>query len=334
MANATGEMTAAVGSTQKSFEEKIVAALSGETSTIAVENQFVMVGKKADAAITQQEEAAAKSNPVEITVTRAAAKVQMKYAADVPVAGKIGAAFGDARFTLVQGNKSMYIYRADGAVTPTGKKIDQKDENSDGTYDHLTALKSTYGDDDFVVAQTDWDHSFAGSCYTAENVNEAPKTGNSTFVMIRLKSTPTNVENGSSLTDGTFYMAVEYTDNSKKTVKSYEYKYFASKTDAETWITNTHAGSDTWAAAEYTKGYCYYRLNVRDIRETDVPKRYSVLRNNYYKVNITQIDDMGSNTPGGLVPTDPDTPLETSTYITASITVEAWTTVDMNEPLG
>lgn len=129
-------------------------------------------------------------------------------------------------------------------------------------------------------------------------------------------------------------MAVKYKTNAHKVVDSYEYKYFASKSDADSWITTNHSGDDTWASAEYTNGYCYYRLNIRDIRETDVPKRYSVLRNNYYKVNITQIDDMGSNTPGGLVPEDPETPLETSTHISASITIEAWTTVDMNEPLG
>lgn len=335
VANPTGEMTAAVGSTQKAFEEKIIATTSGDASTIAVENKFVMVGKTADVAVTQQDEAGAKSNPVAITVTRATAKVQMKYAADVPVAGKIAAAFTDPRFTLAQGNTTMFIYRAEGAVTPSGKSADQSDTApKDGTYDHLTPLKADYADADFKVAETDYNNEFAKSCYTAENVNQTPNTGNSTFVMIRLKCTPTTVENSGSLTGGTFFMAVKYKTNAHKVVDSYEYKYFASKSDADSWITTNHSGDDTWASAEYTNGYCYYRLNIRDIRETDVPKRYSVLRNNYYKVNITQIDDMGSNTPGGLVPEDPETPLETSTHISASITIEAWTTVDMNEPLG
>lgn len=334
VANPTGEMTAAVGSTQKAFEEKVIATTSGDNSTIAVENKFVMVGKKGDAVITQQDEAGAKSNPVAITVTRATAKVQMKYK-DVPVAEKVAATFGDPRFTLAQGNTKMFIYRADGAVTPSGNSADQADVNpKDGTYDHLTPLKDSYADGDFKTANTDYDNSFTGSCYTAENVNQAPNTGNSTFVMIRLKCTPTTVESGTALTDGTFFMAVKYKTNAHKVVDSYEYKYFASKSDADSWITTNHGGDDTWASAEYTNGYCYYRLNIRDIRETDVPKRYSVLRNNYYKVNITQIDDMGSNTPGGLVPEDPETPLETSTHISASITIEAWTTVDMNEPLG
>lgn len=334
VANPTGEMTAAVGSTQKAFEEKVIATTSGDNSTIAPENAFVMVGKKPDAVITQQDEAGAKSNPVAITVTRATAKVQMKYK-DVPVAEKVAATFGDPRFTLAQGNTKMFIYRADGAVTPSGNSADQADVNpKDGTYDHLTPLKTEdYVDNDFKVAGEDYNHEFAKSCYTAENVNQAPNTGNSTFVMIRLKCTPTAVENGTALTNGTFFMAVEYTTSEHKVVKSYEYKYFASNADASKWISDNSKG-DTWAPAEYKNGNCYYRLNIRDIRETDVPKRYSVLRNNYYKVNITQIDDMGSNTPGGLVPEDPETPLETSTHISASITIEAWTTVDMNEPLG
>ena len=113
VANPTGEMTAAVGSTQKAFEEKVIATTSGDNSTIAPENAFVMVGKKPDAVITQQDEAGAKSNPVAITVTRATAKVQMKYK-DVPVAEKVAATFGDPRFTLAQGNTKMFIYRADG----------------------------------------------------------------------------------------------------------------------------------------------------------------------------------------------------------------------------
>lgn len=335
VANPTGEMTAAVGSTQKAFEEKVIATTSGDNSTIAPENAFVMVGKKPDAVITQQDEAGAKSNPVAITVTRATAKVQMKYK-DVPVAEKVAATFGDPRFTLAQGNTKMFIYRADGAVTPSGNSADQADVNpKDGTYDHLTPLKTEdYVDNDFKVAGEDYNHEFAKSCYTAENVNQAPNTGNSTFVLIRLKCTPATIENAGSLTGGTFFMAVKYKTNAHKEVDSYEYKYFASKSAADSWITTNHSGDDTWASAEYKNGNCYYRLNIRDIRETDVPKRYSVLRNNYYKVNITQIDDMGSNTPGGLVPEDPETPLETSTHISASITIEAWTTVDMNEPLG
>ena len=85
---------------------------------------------------------------------------------------------------------------------------------------------------------------------------------------------------------------------------------------------------------EYTNGISYYRLNIRDIRKTALTEKYAVNRNHYYKVNITEISNLGFNTATGTIPTDPTTPLETQTYISADITIETWTVVDMNEPLG
>ena len=84
----------------------------------------------------------------------------------------------------------------------------------------------------------------------------------------------------------------------------------------------------------YTNGISYYRLNIRDIRETTLTKKYAVNRNHYYKVNITEISNLGFNTAAGTIPTEPTTPLETQTHISADITIEPWTVVDMNEPLG
>ena len=91
---------------------------------------------------------------------------------------------------------------------------------------------------------------------------------------------------------------------------------------------------DKYGIVTFTDGYCYYRLNLRDMTQATSAARYSVLRNNFYKVTVTEINNLGWNNPGDLVDPEDKTPVETETSLKVTITVADWTDVDMNEPLG
>lgn len=106
--------------------------------------------------------------------------------------------------------------------------------------------------------------------------------------------------------------------------------YFASETDAKKYITDNKLGSD-YKAYKYDKGQSYYRVNLmNDPESEDLSLKYRVVRNNYYRVNITAIKALGAPTGTGVVPTDPETPIEQDSWMAAEITVKPWTAHEQN----
>lgn len=326
----------AIGSLQSDFEKQLIAA-----TDIAKENGFFMAGKK-EATLTEQDEDVAIANPIAITVARGAAKVQMQFGTNVPVKSVVNAKVANAKFTLAQQNTQMYLAKLiAGEFSPKGETAKQIDAAQDGTYDHLTklptdAIKWTNG-------LTTYDNTFANSQYLAENVNETPTTGNTSYVLVCLQVTPQatadatgNVTATPLTPNTTFYVLAKKDATSGKitfATKDDKILYFEQNADATTYK-GTQGNLNNYEVLEYTNGISYYRLNIRDIRKTALTEKYAVNRNHYYKVNITEISNLGFNTATGTIPTDPTTPLETQTHISANITIETWTVVDMNEPLG
>lgn len=330
----------AIGSLQSDFEKQLIAA-----TDIAEENGFFMAGKT-EATLTErtEDEATQDANLIKIPVARGAAKVQMQFVANVPVKPVVNATVANAKFTLAQQNSQMYLAKLTaGEFSPKGKTDEQKDTDNDGTYDHLTKLPTTDNELKWINAGTTYQNTYATSKYLAENVNQTPTTGNTSYVLVSLQVTPQakadaagTVTNGGFTAGTTFYVLAKKDATSGKitfALKDNQILYFGQETDATTYK-NAQGDLATYEVLEYTNGISYYRLNIRDIRETTLTKKYAVNRNHYYKVNITEISNLGFNTAAGTIPTEPTTPLETQTHISADITIEPWTVVDMNEPLG
>lgn len=328
----------AIGSLQSDFEKQLIAA-----TDIAEENGFFMAGKK-EATLTEQDEDVAIANPIAITVARGAAKVQMQFGTNVPVKSVVNAKVANAKFTLAQQNTQMYLAKLiAGEFSPKGETAEQIDAAQDGTYDHLMKLPSTDDELKWINAGQTYQNTYATSKYLAENVNETPTTGNTSYVLVCLQVTPQatadatgNVTATPLTPNTTFYVLAKKDATSGKitfATKDDKILYFEQNADATTYK-GTQGNLNNYEVLEYTNGISYYRLNIRDIRETALTEKYAVNRNHYYKVNITEISNLGFNTATGTIPTDPTTPLETQTYISADITIETWTVVDMNEPLG
>lgn len=330
VANPKTDMTLNVGQTLDEF--KALAVNAGTTSAtpdenIAGENVFTMIGSVVTT-LTEQTAAQALASRINITVSRGAAKVQLQYdATKVTQNQDLKGVFSEPKYLVAQMNTKMFLPRKDYELTPNGAdgEPNQVDGNNDHTFDHLTTVPA-----DMTAAKAavnPWDNAFANSFYTAENVNEAPTTGNTTFALVQLKYTPDNSEiqgSNTTLTAGTFYV-LRKTDGTNL--------IYADNTEAQT-AQQSVAGS---TVKTYTGGLCYYRVNLRDITKTVLKEKYCVLRNNYYKINITQINSLGGNSttdPEVIVPTDPDTPLETETHISANILIAPWNPILMNEPLG
>lgn len=329
-----------IGSLQSDFEKQLIAA-----TDIAEENGFFMAGKTEATLIERTEdEAKQEANLIKISVARGAAKVQMQFGTNVPVKPVVNATVANAKFTLAQQNSQTYLAKliVEG-VSPKGKNTEQQDNDNDGTYDHLMKLPTTDDELKWINAGTTYQNTYATSKYLAENVNQTPTTGNTSYVLVSLQVTPQAKADGAGnvietpLTPGTtFYvLAKKEVSSGKITFASKDDKilYFEQETDANTYKTVDQSVAD-YEMLKYTNGISYYRLNIRDIRKTNLTEKYAVNRNHYYKVNITEISNLGFNTAAGTIPTEPTTPLETQTHISADITIEPWMVVDMNEPLG
>lgn len=333
--DATGD----IGSLQSDFEKQLIDA-----ADIAEENGFFMAGKTEATLIERTEdEAKQDANLIKISVARGAAKVQMQFGTNVPVKPVVNASVAEAKFSLAQQNSQMYLAKLTaGEFSPKGKTAEQKDDDQDGTYDHLTKLPQADAIK-WTAGLTAYDNAFANSQYLAENVNQTPTTGNTSYVLVSLRVTPqakadgTGAVTATPLMPGTtFYVLAKKDATSGKitfATKDDKILYFEQNADATTYK-GKQVNLNDYEVLEYTNGISYYRLNIRDIRKTALTEKYAVNRNHYYKVNITEISNLGFNTATGTIPTDPTTPLETQTYISADITIETWTVVDMNEPLG
>lgn len=334
--NAKGD----IGSLQSDFEKQLIDA-----TDIAEENGFFMAGKT-EATLTERTEEVAKqeANLIQISVARGAAKVQMQFGTNVPVKPVVNATVTNARFTLAQQNSHTYLAKLVDGVSPKGKKAEQLDDDNDGTYDHLMKLPTTDDELKWIDARTTYQNTYAISKYLAENVNQTPTTGNTSYVLVSLQVTPQAKADGTGaviatplMPGTTFYVLAKKEPTSGKitfALKDNQILYFEQETDATTYKTAQGTILNDYEVLTYTNGISYYRLNIRDIRKTALTEKYAVNRNHYYKVNITEISNLGFNTAAGTIPTEPTTPLETQTYISADITIEAWTVVDMNEPLG
>lgn len=85
---------------------------------------------------------------------------------------------------------------------------------------------------------------------------------------------------------------------------------------------------------QYINGVTYYRINIQDNSYLENNNlRYSVTRNNLYKVNVKSISGIGyPNEPD--VTVDPETPISQQTHMQAHITVEEWKEVNQEADLN
>lgn len=320
IANARPDMIFALGTPLSVFRTKAVSALNAD---IALRDAFVMIGGS-QVDLRKQTQAEALSNPIPITVARAAAKVQVKFnPSTIIISPAVAGSFTSPGYTLVQTNTTMFVPRTGYELSPNGQDMEQRDANGDGMYDHLLA-RGAVGD---VAAGLEWSTAYP-ALYMPENVNENPSAGNTSYVLLTFHYTPDpSVIKGTNTTlqGGTFY-----TVKVGQTTDIYA-------DHAQAQAAATTAGPDA-ILKTYESGLCHYRIDIRDSRsmgsKTEI---YSVIRNSFYKINITEIKAIGGSTPTDpdvIKPIDPETPIEENTLISTSILIEPWNSIIIDEPLG
>jgi hypothetical protein len=163
--------------------------------------------------------------------------------------------------------------------------------------------------------------------YSLENCMLAPaqKNGYSTGIIFKAKVEPYNNvyhlgANGLELiTDQNRY---------PETLYYYNYKFYDSAEALASEIGVNTNSLEFYKTKKYEKdsdGYhCYYTYWIRhedNGRPTEMGvMEFAIVRNNLYKITVTNVEDLGPQTP----PSDPDTPDEGETYLKLVINVKPW----------
>lgn len=331
------------GMTLTAFEQLSYEAAKADGVTykvdvpIAKASNFLMFGKT-KATLTEQDPGT--PNKVSLTVTRAAAKSQLLFknveASESFQPKKVAVTFDEASTQLAQLQPTMYVVapaQSTGTVTPWDDNYTSQAAN------WIAAREKDFdkNNDSEMITVVEYSH------YLSENINATPLMNTTTCMLVRVKATPTTwSDEGGTQQGSTFYALVKFTtdqdaEQKYETIDSY-YGIYKDQTTAQTVLDSGALSGDSekekYGIVTFTDGYCYYRLNLRDMTQATSAARYSVLRNNFYKVTVTEINNLGWNNPGDLVDPDDNTPVETETSLEVTITVADWTDVDMNEPLG
>lgn len=143
------------------------------------------------------------------------------------------------------------------------------------------------------------------------------------------------------------------TTDEKEDVKAYESvvtladaaeSYTFAKKSSEVGENDKYANVDavndilnTYKALVWDEGKTYYYVPIEhSIGSSNTEKLYGVVRNHYYKINITGVKGLGTPIPpteegGSEEPIDPETPTDEYSYLAARINVLSWNVVAQDD---
>lgn len=282
-------------------------------------NSFFMTNVDTPAAvyIDQAQESdviAGTKNNITIPVGRAMIKASLDYTkANVtqPANGELD----NVKFLLANNPTKMY-YMA--YVTNAGQLETPYFNNStiaSGYYPDLTTISSS----DFLAADG------SATTYGMENSNKVVLAGNATYALIQGKFTPKKVVdkdggNETAGTSGADFWRIQLTDGS-----------FTDKFYNEIPTGGSDMAANPGATAvKYTGGVCYYAFYLADNSVSgNSTVKYTVKRNSFWKMKITDVSGVGSNSPEEVVP-DPSLPIEAKTFIKGQIDILDWAVYDQS----
>lgn len=321
-------------------------------SKLTKDNMFTMFSKAEATVKLKDTPENAKTEAVEITVQRAAAKVLVK--------DDKGYLNGDVAVTngqgiIVEKTLKWYIGNSNRSLFCTPQTTNNEDpnyifENKDWDeywkdYEQLSDKTGAWRTLDGggtaltrlipIAAKTVTSSSAtkANVLYCNENTNNEYKVSNTTYVLLQAQFIPTKLMNTDI--DGTADVptapSTGLVDGS--TVKGQTFYvheasgfYFTASGKA---AYEAKFGSSAGNFFEYKDAMCYYRINLKD-----AAKNLGVLRNHYYTMAIGDIKGLGSwtdptNPVNPNIP-DPNEPAEPeNAQVAVNIVVEPWTATDM-----
>lgn len=283
-------------------EETELTTETGFLTTYAADNQFYMTGKATGIGI----EANRMDNNASVTVDRVAVKLEETTDADADTEGR------QSKFKAIAKSQENVAELYLDLQNYTFSNLNKKSYALSGTiFAPETPSADTYFNY-FVIdnQENQWSQTFSEKrdfstpiTYCFENGTTTP-----TQVWYQAKVTAKFTENGKEEALSTFFVW------ENKLYKNFDELNEAFNNSLTTAFGLTEASSNQLfmekiGAEKYTNGICYYRHNVSE---------ENILRNNWYKLKVTAIKDLGL--PELDIP-EPGKP----TMLTFDVTVNPWT---------
>ena len=303
----------------KKFEEQILP-ISDIKHIIGKDEQargFMMTNKTGPAVAILQPQTDgqnAPANSVMVRIARAMGKVSFAY---LPATN--GETFGkltNVYYKVVNNPNRMYLMPV---MTP--ENVFLTPHFYDAKYDpsHFSSL----GADDYLSAiLKDTPTEDKTATYCMENNNLTPLQGNTTCLIIRGKFEPSQLldAQGQATTtpsaDGTFWRDAKVVNGE---VVSYGTRYFAA-------LPGDGVLANDEIAVAYPEGISYHCIWLKNQDNT-----YSVKRNNYFKVTVTDITGAGEPGEGNVI--DPEKPIDEISNLEITFYIENWDDVDIETEL-
>jgi len=236
-------------------------------------------------------EASALSNPISIRIQRIASKVTVgtkNIVGGLLTKGKIEGV--DVQLDVLSKNTRLFAYSKNGNPIDWNYEVTMPSGNEPDLH-YMRVLD--WSDCISLTTTNNFQNSESSApLYCFENMNTPLEQveNKTTHLTVRLKFTPTGLNSGTFYlgTDGNFY--------------------------------NSDPGN---GALKFEGGYMYYRIFFKnDITSNNL--RYAVIRNNWYKVNIVNIKDIGD--PVAKNPTSGNVTEESK--LTVSVDIMPWNLVE------
>ena len=279
---------------------------------------FVMFSTEAVNAVFVESETDP-ANSITLRCQRLVAKVTVETSETLDVAGVPGT-LGNLQFAISNFNTKLFLLQGEAPL--------HKDPNwSKDVYDANPIAAAADFNNDLVYANI-WNCKDNGApkisdyspLYAAENTSEAKRKKEISRATVRATFIPRDITEGTTgnftVNDGhgitspqTFYAVTPSVEAGTS--------YFFSSTIAGAFATEKGG-----TVVTYTGGYCYWDIFLNK-NAPNALNRWDVLRNDFYKCNITRIVAPGRNTPD--VP-DPEVTPDVETNITADIQILFWHT--------
>lgn len=267
-------------------------------------------------------------NQVTVTLQRLAAKIAVGMSAQLNQLGATGT-IEDLKFTVDNINKQYFLTYGGAAAKDANMT---KDQYKEADFELIPDFAAHADYKDITINQANnW-----GVKYAAENLTQDKMMKGVTRIVVQGTFTPANVitVGGDAVNGWTFTETTGQKNDSYIMLNVGGYAFFVEGTtdvQLKAWLKEKagvdDADLDTEAAKKvlYTEGKNYWWVTVKD-------NQGDMLRNNYYKVDITSIWAPGRN-DGKFDDKKDDNQIDKETNITVKVTVEPWNMVPFDADL-
>ncbi len=245
-------------------------------------------------------------NPITVNVSRMLAKVAVKQDAALSLVVP-GGTLSSLQFTAGRTNNRLHLAPLKNLIDANWASFQTADFNLNA----VDAGFQPYANGVINPANTSWgafDFGLAATpkIYLPENTSKLHAHNDVSFVSLKAVFTPTNdgeplgfgttPENTGVFPAGTFYAVFSNDPGAVLTpTPGMAIHYFPSTKETEA---DAFALAHSGIKLTYTGGFCYYRIYLNATGNgTTTGNPYDVLRNVFYKVNITKINTIGNTHP-------------------------------------